>query len=415
MKISKNKPLVSILIPVYNVESYLNVCLDSVITQTYGNMQIFLCDDGSTDNSLSICNDYKKKDNRISVVNQDNSGLSVARNNMLKRANGEYVYFLDSDDYISQNAIEHLLNTAIETNSDVVMFLCTEIDQMGEIVETRQYYQKKGNYEQGTNGRKLFELLCKNKDFKSGAVFLFIKRDLLLKSNLRFYPNILHEDELFTFLLLQFAERVTYLDKELYYRRIRDNSITTSEITAAHIIGRCTVICEIIDFCKRHNLLESSYCYISHIKSLVSSFKRNYLQLKMEERADCDDIVSKMIYKWTSISDDSISVIPNGSFAKMVLYGAGKECKSLLEFMDKFKTEEIIEIWDTNAENIGQVRRHTVIRPQFDTENKGILVVICIMNEEIKRKIKQQFENYGYKDIIDSQSYIFYKMMKENT
>lgn len=413
MKTSENKPLVSILIPVYNVECYLNDCLDSVMAQTYDNLQIILCDDGSTDNSPSICSYYQNKDSRISVITQKNSGLSVARNNLLKRANGEYVYFLDSDDYISQNAIEQLLYTAQETNSAVVMFLCNEINQEGKIIETRRYYQKKGNYELGINGRIFFELLCKNKDFKSGAVFLFIKHDLLLKSKLSFYPSIFHEDELFTFLILQFAERVTYLDQELYYRRTREYSIT-SEITAAHIIGKCTVICEMIDFCKRQNLFELSYCYISHIKSLVNSVGRSYIQLRAEERINCKDNVSQTIYKWTSISDDAITVIPNGSYTKTVLYGAGRACTSLLELMDKFRKQEIYEIWDMNAENIGQVRRHTVIRPQFSRENKDVLIVICIMNEEVKIKIKKQFEYYGYKDVIDSQRYILYKIMIES-
>jgi len=414
MKSSENKPLVSILIPVYNVEQYLDECLNSVITQSYDNLQIILCNDGSTDNSPSICNDYQRIDSRITVFTQKNSGLSIARNNLLKHAKGDYVYFLDSDDYISHNAIEQLLYTAQETKSDVVMFLCKEINQCGEIIATRQYYQKKEYYEQSINGRIFFELLCKNKDFKTCVSFLFIERDLLLKSKLDFYPHILHEDDLFTFLLLQYAESVTYLEQKLYYRRTRANSIMTSEISSEHINGKCTVICEIIDFCHRFNLFKQSGCYISHVNKRINLFERSYIKLNAEDRIGCKDHVRKMIYKINSISDISTFIIPSCSTTKTILYGAGEACGYLFKIIDKFKTKEIYEIWDINAETIGHVYGHKVIKPRFYQENKDTLVVVCIYNEEVKVKIIEQFIYYGYNNIIDFLKYTtLYRIFRE--
>ena len=113
-------PLVSIVIPVYNVSCYLAQCLESVIGQTYRNIEIIVIDDGSTDNSGSICDRYAESDARIHVIHTSNRGLSAARNTGLDNTNGTYTFFIDSDDWIERNAIEYLLKTAIATKADAV-------------------------------------------------------------------------------------------------------------------------------------------------------------------------------------------------------------------------------------------------------------------------------------------------------
>ena len=118
----KNNPVVSVIIPVYNVEKYLEECIDSVLAQTYQNIEIILVDDGSTDSSGLICDRYAEKNTNISVIHQKNSGLSAARNSGLNKANGDYIYFLDSDDYISADAIEKLFSIAENDKSDIVFF-----------------------------------------------------------------------------------------------------------------------------------------------------------------------------------------------------------------------------------------------------------------------------------------------------
>lgn len=113
--------LVSIIIPVYNVEKYLNECLDSVVNQSYRDIEIILVDDGSTDASGSLCDKWKIKDNRIKVIHKGNGGLSDARNIGIKNSKGKYVYFLDSDDFIALNTIEEMINTAEDNQLDIVM------------------------------------------------------------------------------------------------------------------------------------------------------------------------------------------------------------------------------------------------------------------------------------------------------
>lgn len=112
--------LVSIIIPVYNTELYLNKCIESVISQTYKNLEIILVDDGSTDNSVEICDEYARKDNRIKVIHQKNGGQALARNTAMKYVNGDYIVYIDSDDVVSIEHIDYLLLLANKYNADIV-------------------------------------------------------------------------------------------------------------------------------------------------------------------------------------------------------------------------------------------------------------------------------------------------------
>lgn len=111
--------LVSVIVPVYNVERYLNKCVDSIINQTYKNLEIILVNDGSKDNCLSICREYEKVDKRVKVIDKPNGGLSSARNAGLKIATGDFIFFIDSDDFIENNSINILLETQAQTNADI--------------------------------------------------------------------------------------------------------------------------------------------------------------------------------------------------------------------------------------------------------------------------------------------------------
>ena len=115
---------ISVIVPVYNAEQYLNRCLDSIIRQTYKNIEILLIDDGSTDKSLDICKEYENKDARIIVIHQENKGVSAARNNGLEHAVGEYIAFVDSDDYIDTNMYQSMLEISRRYNADIVLCDC---------------------------------------------------------------------------------------------------------------------------------------------------------------------------------------------------------------------------------------------------------------------------------------------------
>ncbi|MGN1326481.1 MAG: glycosyltransferase family 2 protein, partial [Clostridia bacterium] len=128
-------PKITVIMPVYNVEKYLEEAIDSVIYQTYQNLEIILIDDGSTDNSGNICDEYAKKDSHIKVIHQENKGLSGARNTGLDIATGEYIMFIDSDDIFPKDACEKMLKFMEEKDADYIVGNYTNMSEEGEIWE----------------------------------------------------------------------------------------------------------------------------------------------------------------------------------------------------------------------------------------------------------------------------------------
>lgn len=243
--------LVSIVIPVYNVEKYLKECVDSAINQTYKNIEIILVDDGSKDNSGKICDEYKEKDERVIVIHKENGGLSDARNCGMANANGEYIYFLDSDDYILENTISELLEKAIENSSDFVFFGATSFLDDDTSVKKTMTYDRKGDY--GTSsGPEMINRLYNNGDFYTAIPLMFYRKSFIDKNNLEFYCGILHEDNLFSVQAFLAAKTVTHLNKIFYQRRMRDESIMTVPFSKRNFIGYLTCIDEfskIYDIC----------------------------------------------------------------------------------------------------------------------------------------------------------------------
>ena len=219
-------PFISVVIPVYNVEKYLKECVDSVLKQTYEDYEIILVDDGSTDSSGHICDEYLDSDARIQVIHQENGGLSVARNTGMKAAKGEYIYFLDSDDYIEANTLEHLNRCIEEEQPDFIFFDgyvffdgCEEDDSISR-------YDRQHHYATDRAKEILLKLLL-NDEYRTPVQFLLISRNYLEDNDLSFYPGILHEDELFTFLVFNADGLCSHVHEQLYARRIRPASIMT--------------------------------------------------------------------------------------------------------------------------------------------------------------------------------------------
>ena len=131
-----NDTLVTVVLAVYNVEKYLNRSVKSVISQTYENTEIILVDDGSTDNSAFMCDEWAKSDPRIKVVHKTNEGLSMARNTGIEEANGEFIFFLDSDDYVEEDLIENCVETALKTNAQIVVYGYDRIGENGAVKTT---------------------------------------------------------------------------------------------------------------------------------------------------------------------------------------------------------------------------------------------------------------------------------------
>jgi len=238
--------LVSIVIPVYNVEQYLNECVDSVIQQTYKNIEIILVDDASPDNCPRICDEYVEKDSRIRVIHKPNGGLSDARNAGLAIAKGEYIYFLDSDDYIEADAIEALIKETAHYSADVVFFDASVFSDTQISNYLVDFYMRRGLYANPLKGIDMLEQLLRYNEYRSAVPLLFIRRDILIKNNLSFYKGILYEDELFTFMLFLQSKVVVHLAEPLYNRRVRENSIMSGKIKAHNFKSIILVASEMV-------------------------------------------------------------------------------------------------------------------------------------------------------------------------
>lgn len=211
---------ISIIIPVYNVAQYLRQCLDSVLSQSYNNIEIILVNDGSTDDSLSICEEYLQKDERILLLNKANGGLSDARNFGLPKATGDYIWFVDSDDWIVSNAIEILVANLSKLECEVLGFsfinYFEDTNKFSEIAYSQSIALTTGN-----------DYILKSTFFFPSAWSHIYSRAFLEKHQLTFKVNQLHEDDYFNFGCFGRITAIAKIEDGLYYYRRRENSITT--------------------------------------------------------------------------------------------------------------------------------------------------------------------------------------------
>ena len=242
-------PKASIIIPVYNVEEYLEKCLDSAISQTLQDIEIIVVNDESTDNSLNIIRTYAKKDSRIVVIDQKNRGLGGARNSGIEAARGEYLFFLDSDDYIAPETLETLYHHAKEHDLDMVIFNYTKVDEEGRPIITTDF----GNaiLSKDEAFRKILSL--KTSPMACNKLY---KKYLFADFNIRYPEKFLHEDINIAYKLGWHAEKVGFIDKSFYYWLTRTGSIT-QKFTFDHINDVISSLLQMKQFLQEHNAFDT--------------------------------------------------------------------------------------------------------------------------------------------------------------
>ena len=266
---SQEKALISIIIPVYKVEKYLEKCIQSLINQTYENLQIILVDDGSPDNCGKICDEYAKKDHRIEVIHKSNGGLSDARNKGLEIAKGEYIGFVDSDDYIEADMYEVLYNLLKQYNADVSICNFYTVSQ-GKIAIK--------NAENGIKEYNRIEIL----------------KEVLLDNNIQSYAwNKLYKKELFdeikypvgkkyedigtTFYLLEKCNKVVVTGKSEYYYINRQDSIVNN-VTESTITDYIELIMQRYDYIEK-NIKELSSYNKDYLKRILKTAEKDIKSL----------------------------------------------------------------------------------------------------------------------------------------
>lgn len=219
MDSENSNPLVSIVVPVYKVEAYLRTCIDSIINQSYSRIEIIIVDDGSPDGCPQICDEYAKHDMRVKVIHKTNGGLSDARNHGIKESNGEYLFFVDSDDYIKRDAIEILVRNAVLSKADLVCakhqsFIDGKNPDCVPVESNVVYYSKE-------------EAMQHYIKEDWGAWGKLYKREV--HENIYFPFGKIHEDEAIMLNILDRCEKICDISDKLYFYRRRPNSITSEQ------------------------------------------------------------------------------------------------------------------------------------------------------------------------------------------
>ncbi len=220
MNRKREEVLVSVVVPIYKVEQYLKKCVDSIIKQTYKNIEVILVDDGSPDNCGKICDEYAQKDKRIKVIHKENGGLSEARNFGLDKAKGEYICFIDSDDFVSCEYVEKLLIAALINHSDIAACNFKYIDEDGKISVRKEKEDKVY-----TSSEAIKDIFTLDQNTEIMVWNKLYKRTLFTDNHIKYPVGKIHEDNFTTYKLYDKANSVALISDKLYYYLQRENSI----------------------------------------------------------------------------------------------------------------------------------------------------------------------------------------------
>ncbi|MFI3283610.1 MAG: glycosyltransferase [Erysipelotrichaceae bacterium] len=222
--------MISVVIPIYNQELYLAQCINSVISQSYNDLEIILVDDGSTDGSVKICEAFKKEDRRIKIVNKENGGVSSARNEGIKNSQGEWILFVDADDYLKENILEKIISE-VKGNREVELFLMNYYTFTDNKIETSD---KAYINELSISGSLSYLICYKNNQLSLGSSARacwgkLFKTEIIKKNNISFKESLyIGEDMLFVLNYIKHTKSIKVLDEYGYYYRVHEESVMQS-------------------------------------------------------------------------------------------------------------------------------------------------------------------------------------------
>ncbi len=286
--------LVSVIVPVYNVEKYIEKCLNSIINQTYKNIEVIIVNDGSEDSSIEICKKIQIEDKRIKILNQKNAGLSAARNTGIKNASGKYICFIDSDDYVHEDYIKLLLENLIENNTDISICDFLYVDE-----QERFWNRKKKNNKIYSNIEAIRDLLVGTQDTEVMAWNKLYKLSLFRQNNIYFPEGKLHEDNFTTYKLYYYAKSISLIDNKLYYYLQRNNSIMGRKFDKKRL-DILQAVKEMRTFLKEKNinLTEELDCYEGMIQiTILNNMIRDKYNNEEREQLINSILINKAKYK----------------------------------------------------------------------------------------------------------------------
>lgn len=346
--IDTKDPIVSVIIPIYNVEKYIEDCLLSVEYQTFKDIEIICVNDGSSDSSLMFLEQFATKDKRIKIINQKNGGLANARNTGLSNAKGKYILFLDGDDMLRQDAVSRLVESANKFNTDMVYFdaKCLFEDKSLYDAAKESYYVRNKAYGFNT-GKQLFAEMIHDGQFTDSACLMLYSAAFLNKNKLHFIEKMFYEDCYFSVLCFMKAKSVYHINEQFYIYRVRNNSIMTKpQNTAQYLYGRIVCLNKFNNFLQTEKLSAfQNQMLVTFTLVILSNCQRilkNISETELKKFFSFPNVEMMKFELCISGMDSTLfiafltlnKIMNNIQSADTVyIYGAGKRGKRFLEYL----------------------------------------------------------------------------------
>lgn len=376
--------LISVIVPVYNTEQYLSFCLKSIINQTYKNIEIILVDDGSTDGSPSICDDYAKRDSRVLVIHQNQQGLVAARKAGVKAANGEYCIFVDSDDWISEELLESALSLSQNGIIDIVNYAIVSVDGTNHV--KWHYTIPNGIYEnqqlEDIYKKMMFDFEKNSPGIIQSLCTKLIKRELLRES-IRTVDNriTMGEDAAVVYKALLTASKIAITNECYYFYRIHQTSMCHS---------------------KDSDIFSRTYYFYRYMYDVFSKYGTKYY-LNKQLQAYVMSFIEKGLVDIFSIKLRVSYTLPINLFhncdKKIVLYGAGNVGKSYYKQLIHENKFELLA-WADKGQAGQYIFDQKIVSPESLKDFEFDKILIAVKNLDIVEKIKSELSKYIKKEKI---------------
>ena len=382
-----DRPLISVIIPIYNSEKYLDQCLESVIHQTYRNLEILLINDGSTDDSLAICQKFAHRDERIKIISKKNEGLIAARKTGIMNATADLIGFVDSDDWIEENMYERLVGIFLETDCDLVSsgIYRDYVDEFRTIEVCDNF--KEGLYSDIRNS--VFPTMIWNDEKKDFGLYCTLVNKLYRKTLLQevyhsINTNIFYgEDCLTLFSYVMYSKTIYIFQSSFYHYNIRNGSM-------------CRTV--------NDKLLYNTYLLYSELKKIfMSQGSKAFILLRQLRRyiLEVESHTLRMLY------DINVTALGNWNFSyeevkdrKVIIYGAGGCGQALYKYLQKNSNSTEIVAWvDKSPKGKAEQCLYEIVSPDKILNLKYDYVIIAVLEETLALRIREELIcNYAVQD-----------------
>ena len=359
--------LISVIVPIYNVEDYLEKCISSIINKSYSNLEILLIDDGSTDDSCDICDKYEKKDNRIRVIHKSNEGLVRARKTGLMQANGKYIGFVDGDDYIDKEMFECLYSDIIKYDVDFVHTgFFKETRKISELINSESFVYEVINTEQRIGLLNICLLSPQKRHSLSASIWSKLYKLDFIKKVYSFVPDhqSYGEDVISLYVALSLCKKMMATDKAYYHQNVRDNSLSNVDGDK---------------YFRNEVMLASSLIKVSEIVKPENNYKQFNTWIKnrmLWSIANASEIEKK--YNIPQYYFRPIEMLRNKS---IVIYGAGVVGKDFIYQIENENGIEIVGVVDKNYKTV-KIGKYEIFSPESIISMDFDYVLIAVFSEE---------------------------------